>query len=52
MIFMILSVDVVVVLTEHVCVFHIRGSTFQAVQAQQAQAQNVFADGGFIFIWG
>lgn len=33
--FMVLRVDVVVVLTENMRVFHISGGTFQAVQAQQ-----------------
>ena len=49
---MVLGVDVVVVLTEHVRVFHIGRSTLQAVQAQQAQAENILANRRFVFIRG
>ena len=49
---MVLGVDVVVVLAEHVRVFHIGRSAFQAVQAQQAQAENVLANRCFVFVWG
>ena len=49
---MVLGVDVVIVLTEHVRVFHIGRSAFQAVQAQQAQAENVVANRCFVFVWG
>ncbi|CDL63193.1 hypothetical protein [Klebsiella pneumoniae IS39] len=31
---------------------HIGRRTLQTVQAQQAQTENIFADGGFIFIPG
>jgi hypothetical protein len=48
----VLGIDVVVVLTENVRVFHIGRRAFQAVQAQQAQAENVLADGRFVFIRG
>lgn len=50
MIFMVLGVNIVVILTENVRVFHIGGSTFQAIQAEQTQAENVFANRSFIFI--
>ena len=49
---MVLGVDVIVVLAEHVRVFHIGRSAFQAVQAQQAQAENVLANRRFVFIRG
>ena len=50
--FMVLGIDSVVVLAEHVGVLHIGRRTLQTVQAQQAQTENIFADGGFIFIRG
>jgi hypothetical protein len=50
--FMVLGIDSVVVLAEHVRVLHIGRRTFQTVQAQQAQAENVLANGRFIFIRG
>ena len=34
----------IILLTQHTCMFHVSGSTFQAIQTQQAQTQNVFAD--------
>lgn len=49
---MVLGIDSVVVLAEHVGVLHIGRRTLQTVQAQQAQTENIFADGGFIFIRG
>ena len=49
---MVLGVDVVVVLTQNVRVLHIGRSAFQAVQAQQAQAENILADGCFVFVRG
>ena len=49
---MVLGVDVVVVLTQNVRVLHISRSAFQAVQAQQAQAENILADGRFVFCSG
>ncbi len=52
MIFVVLRVDVVIVLAKHVRVLHIGCGTFQAVQAQQAQAENVLANRGFVFVRG
>ena len=49
---MVLGVDGVVVLTENVGVFHVGRRAFQAVQAQQAQAENILADGRFVFVRG
>ncbi len=48
--FVVLRVNVVVVLTENVRVLHIRRRAFQTVQAQQTQAEDVLANGGFVFI--
>ena len=48
----VLGVNGVVVLAEHVGVFHISRSAFQTIQAQQAQAEDILADSGFIFIRG
>lgn len=50
--FVVLGVNVVVVLTENVRMFHVRRRAFQTVQAQQAQAEDVLANGGFVFIRG
>ena len=50
--FVVLRVDVVVVLAENVGMFHVSCRTFQAVQTQQAQAENVLTDGGFVFVRG
>lgn len=49
--FMVLGVNIVVVLTENVSVFHIGRRTFQTIQAEQTQAENIFANRCFIFIW-
>ncbi|MNC45863.1 hypothetical protein D3C75_948530 [compost metagenome] len=49
--FVVLRVDIVVVLAEHVSVFHIGRRTFQAVQTQQTQAKNIFANFCFIAVW-
>lgn len=48
--FVVLGINVVVVLAEYVRVLHIRRSTFQTVQAQQAQAEDVLANRRFVFI--
>lgn len=48
--FVVLGVNSVVVLAEYVRVLHIGRSTFQTVQAQQAQAEDVFANRRFVFI--
>ena len=49
---MVLGINIVVVLTENMRVFHIGRRTFQAIQAQQTQAENVFANRRFIFVRG
>lgn len=49
---MVLGIDSVVVLVEYVGVFYIGCCIFQIVQVQQVQIENIFVDGGFIFIWG
>jgi hypothetical protein len=48
---MVLSINIIVVLTQNVGVFHVGRRAFQAVQAQQAQTENVLANGGFVFVW-
>ncbi|VTP65963.1 Uncharacterised protein [Leclercia adecarboxylata] len=50
--FVVLGVDIVVVLIQNVRVFHIGRGTFQAVQAKQTQAENVFTDRRFVFVRG
>ncbi|MNP19554.1 hypothetical protein D3C76_1120910 [compost metagenome] len=47
---MVLGVDVVVVLVQNVRVFHIGRRTFQAVQAQQTQAEDILANRRFVFV--
>ncbi len=49
---MVLSVDGVVVLTEHVGMLHVGCRPFQAVEAEQAQAKNIVTDFGFVFVRG
>ena len=49
---MVLGINLIVVLTQNVRVLHIGRSAFQAVQAQQAQAENVLANRRFVFIRG
>ena len=49
---MVLSIDIVVVLTKNVGVLHVSCRTFQAVQTQQTQAEDIIADGRFVFIRG
>lgn len=50
--FVVLGVNSVIVLAEYVRVLHIGRSTFQTVQAQQAQAEDVLANCRFVLIWG
>lgn len=49
--FVVLGVNVVVVLIENVCVFYICCCVFQIVQVQQMQVEDIFVNGGFVFIW-